>query len=153
MGPLPATLLLQPLTNTTSICRFRPFAFDGAPTQWGPALDQQPMGYIEGAKAYKRLLGQLHPCVCRAPNHPASGRRALLHRATDWVGMGGGQGGIQAGVCIAPLAPGGNGCLAGGYTGWPQGLGGHNAHRVGATNNAIVAAFDTYTLSLAQCKP
>ena len=145
MSFLPATLLLQPLTNTTFICRFRPFAFDDVLTQWLSVLDHESTDYIEGVKTYKRLLEQLHLYVCLTSDHSrASDRRTLLHRATDWMKMQKIQGEIQGDACIVPFASGGNGCFAGDYTGWPQGLGEYNAHRVSVTNNAIVAAFDTY---------
>jgi hypothetical protein len=124
VSSLPATLLLQPLTNTTFICRFRPFAFDDVLTQWDSILDQQSMDYIEGVKTYKRLLDQLHLYVCLTSDHSrAPDRRTLLHRATDWMKMQKIQGEIQGDACIVPFASGGNGCFAGEYTGWPQGLG------------------------------
>ena len=144
MSFLPATLLLQPLTNTTFICRFRPFAFDDVLTQWLSVLDTESTDYIEGVKTYKRLLQQLHLYVCQTSDHCALDKRTLLHRATDWMNMQKVAGEIYADVCIVPFASGGNGCFAGDYTGWPQGLGEYNAHRVSVTNNAIVAAFDTY---------
>ena len=146
MSSLPATLLLQPLTNTTFICRFRPFAFDDVLTQWLSVLDNESTDYIEGVKTYKRLLQQLHLYVCQTSDHCALDKRALLHRATDWMNMEKVAGEIEADVCIVPFASGGNGCFAGDYTGWPQGLGEYNAHRVSVTNNAIVAAFDTYVV-------
>ena len=147
MSSLPATLLLQPLTNTTFICRFRPFAFDDVLTQWDSILDQQSMDYIEGVKTYKRLLEQLHLYVCLTSDHSrAKDKRTLLHRATDWMKLQKIQGEIQGDACIVPFASGGNGCFAGEYTGWPQGLGEYNAHRVSVTNNAIVAAFDTFVV-------
>ena len=148
MSFLPTTLLLQPLTyNTTFICRFRPFAFDDVLTQWLSVLDTESTDYIEGVKTYNRLLKQLHLYVCQTSDHCALDKRALLHRATDWMNMEKIDGEIEADVCIVPFASGGNGCFAGDYTGWPQGLGEYNAHRVSVTNNAIVAAFDTYLVS------
>ena len=109
-------------------------------------IDENSQDYKEGLKTYKRLLQQLHLYVCDKSDHGALSKRTLLHRATDWMKMQklAGLGEVQADVCIVPFASGGNGCFAGDFTGWPQGLGEYIAHRVSSSNNAIVAALDTY---------
>ena len=99
------------------------------------------------SKASRHTSACCNSCTSMCAGPPtirASDRRTLLHRATDWMNMEKIAGEIEADVCIVPFASGGNGCFAGDYTGWPQGLGEYNAHRVSVTNNAIVAAFDTY---------
>ena len=70
----------------------------------------------------------------------------MLHRATDWMHIENVHGDLSADVCIVPFASGGNGCFAGDYTGWPQGVGECNAHCMIVTNNAVVAAFDTFVV-------
>ena len=60
----------------------------------------------------------------------------MLHRATDWMQFEKIQDELTADVdvCIVPFASGGNGCFAGDYTGWPQGVGECNAHCMIVTN-------------------
>ena len=72
----------------------------------------------------------------------------MLHRATDWMKFEKINDDLIADVdvCIVPFASGGNGCFAGDYTGWPQGVGECNAHCMIVTNNAVVAAFDTFVV-------
>ena len=94
------------------------------------------------------MLQQLHLYVCQTSDHKSAENRTLLHRATDWMQFEKMNGELFADddVCIVPFASGGNGCFAGDYTGWPQGVGECNAHCMIVTNNAVVAAFDTFVV-------
>ena len=92
------------------------------------------------------MLQELHLYVCQTCDHNAGDNRTLLHRATDWMQIQKAQGDLSADVCIVPFASGVNGCFAGDYTGWPQGVGECNAHCMIVTNNAVVAAFDTFVV-------
>jgi hypothetical protein len=94
------------------------------------------------------MLQQLHLYVCQTSDHKSAENRTLLHRATDWMKFEKINDDLIADVdvCIVPFASGGNGCFAGDYTGWPQGVGECNAHCMIVTNNAVVAAFDTFVV-------
>ena len=86
-------------------------------------LDQDSSVYCEGIRTYDRMLRQLHLYVCQTSDHNAGEKRTLLHRATDWMEIQKVQGDVIADVCIVPFASGGNGCFAGNYTEWLQGVG------------------------------
>lgn len=94
------------------------------------------------------MLRQLHLYVCQTSDHNAAEKRTLLHRATDWIEFEKIKDDLFAhdDVCIVPFASGGNGCFAGDQTGWPQGVGECKAHCMIVTNNAVVAAFDTFVV-------
>jgi len=94
------------------------------------------------------MLRRLHLQVCQTSDHKSAENRTLLHRATDWIKFEKINDDLFADddVCIVPFASGGNGCFAGDYTGWPQGVGECNAHCMIVTNNAVVAAFDTFVV-------
>ena len=137
------------MTNSQrGCCRYRPFLFDAVLSDWGNTIDQDSVVYCEGIRTYERMSRQLHLYVCKTSDHNAAENRTLLHRATDWIQFEKTQDDLSADadVCIVPFASGGNGCFVGDYTGWPQGVGECNAHCMIVTNNAVVAAFDTFVV-------
>ena len=124
MSLLAATLLLQGLISDAVVADIDPLiAFDAVLSAWTNVMDKESSEYCEGIRTYDRMLGQLHHYVCQTSDHNVQEKRALLHRATDWMKMEKLAGDVYADGCIVPFASGGNGCFAGDYTGWPQGLG------------------------------